>query len=93
MSYFKANQWYRIPNGETLVLNTNYWCGSNRFVIRALVPVTPVIGPASEFVQGYSETKCRSMICGSGIAWEDSSFYAVQFDDDGVAVEFQLRFC
>ena len=79
MRYFEINKWYRIPNGERLVLNTNYWTGRNRFVIRASIPVRPVIDPASEFVQRYPYPRCRSMICGSGDAWGKSSFYAVSF--------------
>ena len=93
MQYFEINTWYRIPDGERLILNTNWFCGSNRFVIRVSHPVRLLLDDVSKFNDAVPKDSFRSMICGDGYAWSEASLYAVSYFDDDVAVAFQLTFC
>lgn len=96
MMFLKLEQWYRISEKETIILNTNYFFGNHRFVIR-----TRDVSQAHAQVKPLLYSMCRetwdSWNVGSGYTWEPKSrqtyFLAVHMQDEFTALQFELTFC
>lgn len=96
MRFYRREQWYRIPESETVILNTNYLCGKHRFVKRTM-DVKASYAQVRPVLEQMPKADWRSWNVGSGYAWEAPSspsyFLAVSMTDEAVALQFELTFC
>lgn len=96
MPTYALEQWYKAPEGEKIILNQNYFCGTYRFVKRTrdlkgsyqqVAPLLLTLPP-----DGFS---CWNV--GSGYHWErpgkESYFLALSLEDEQVAWQFELSYC
>lgn len=92
MRIYKLEQWYRIPEKETIILNTNHLFGRHRFVIR-----TCDVSHAHAQVKTMLHTMCKdtweSWNVGSGYPGAPSYFLALSMQDELTAMQFELTFC
>lgn len=93
MRVYKLEQWYKIPEKESVILNTQYLCGKHRFVKR-----TRDLHKSYNLVRPLlNNISCECWNVGTGYAWEpqgsNSYFLAVSMEDPDVALQFELTFC
>lgn len=92
MRFFKLEQWYRIPEKETVILNTNYFVGKHRFVIRTY-NVSLAHAQVKPLLHSMSRETWHSWNVGSGHPGAPSYFLAVSMQDELTAMQFELTFC
>lgn len=94
MRFFKLEQWYRIPETETVILNNNYFVGKHRFVIRAC-NVSLAHAQVKPLLHSMCRTTWGSWNVGSGSGYPGASSYflAVHMQDELTAMQFELTFC
>lgn len=92
MRFFKLEQWSRIPEKETVILNTNYFVGKHRFVIRTH-NVSLAHAQVKPLLHGMCNGTWGSYNVGSGYPGAPSYFLAVHMQDELTAMQFELTFC
>jgi hypothetical protein len=96
MRFYSREQWYRIPDNETVILNTNYLFGKHRFVKRTQ-NLKSSYDQVKSLLHHMSKDSWESWNVGTGYAWEPKSketyFLAVSMTDGDVALQFELTFC
>ena len=92
MRFFRLEQWYRIPEKDTIILNTNYLFGKHRFVIRTC-NVSQAHAQVKPLLYGMCRETWDSWNVGSGYPGAPSYFLAVHMQDELTAMQFELSFC
>ena len=96
MRVYRREQWYRIPEAITVILNTNYLWGKHRFVKRTN-NLKSSYDQVRQVLAQMSKDDWESWNVGSGYEWEPPNngtyFLAVSMTDDAVALQFELTFC
>jgi hypothetical protein len=96
MRFYKLEQWYRIPENETVILNTNYLWGKHRFVKRTR-DISQAHAQVKPLLHSMRRETWESWNVGSGYTWEpqgkQSFFLAVHMQDELTAMQFELTFC
>ena len=96
MRFYKREQWYRISEHETVILNTNYLWGKHRFVIRTC-DINQAYAQMRPLLHQMPTDDWESWNVGSGYGWEPKSkqsyYLAVSMKDELTAMQFELTFC